>query len=90
MRPKIFSLVGPIIAISLLLIFVSSAQPAESDRPIRWATPIQMPGVGSFYKITDYLYRSEQPTEEGMKNLTRMGNKDRNKPTGVPFRCGQN
>ena len=73
MRPKIFSLVGPIIAISLLLICVSSAQPAESDRPIRWATPIQMPGVGGFYRITDYLYRSEQPTEEGMKNLARMG-----------------
>jgi len=32
-----------------------------------------MPGVGSFYKITDYFYRSEQPTEEGMKNLARMG-----------------
>ena len=32
-----------------------------------------MPGVGSFYKITDYLYRSEQPTEEGMKNLGKMG-----------------
>jgi len=32
-----------------------------------------MQGVGNFYKITDYLYRSEQPTEEGMKNLKKMG-----------------
>jgi protein tyrosine/serine phosphatase len=60
-------------AFSWLLIFVSSGLAAASDRPLRWATPIQMPGVGSFYKITDYLYRSEQPTEEGMKNLGKMG-----------------
>jgi tyrosine-protein phosphatase SIW14 len=57
----------------LLFIFGSSKITAESDRPIRWATPIQMQGVGNFYKITDYLYRSEQPTEEGMENLKTMG-----------------
>jgi hypothetical protein len=56
-------------AIPLLSIFVSSGQAAESDRPMSWATPIQMQGLGNFYKVTDYLYRSEQPTEEGMKNL---------------------
>jgi protein tyrosine/serine phosphatase len=60
-------------AFSVLLIFGSSGLAAETSRPMRWATPIQMPGVGSFYKITDYLYRSEQPTEEGMKNLGKMG-----------------
>jgi protein tyrosine/serine phosphatase len=60
-------------ALSWLLVFVSSGLTAASDRPNRWATPIQMPGVGSFYRITDYLYRSEQPTEEGMKNLAGMG-----------------
>ena len=60
-------------AIFLLLIFWSSGLAAESDRPTRWATPIQMQGVDNFFKITDYLYRSEQPTEEGMKNLERMG-----------------
>lgn len=32
-----------------------------------------MQGVGNFYKVTDYLYRSEQPTQEGMKNLKKMG-----------------
>ena len=32
-----------------------------------------MQGVGNFYKVTDYLYRSDQPTEEGMKNLEKMG-----------------
>ena len=73
MSIKIIFSISLIKAISLLLIIGSSAQSAESDRPISWATPIQMQGVGNFYKVTDYLYRSEQPTQEGMKNLKKMG-----------------
>jgi protein tyrosine/serine phosphatase len=65
-------------AISLLLIFVSSVlgcalSRVESIRPVQWATPAQLRGAGNLYKVTDYLYRSEQPTEEGMKNLERLG-----------------
>jgi protein tyrosine/serine phosphatase len=30
-------------------------------------------GVPNLYKVTDYLYRSGQPTEEGMKNLKTLG-----------------
>lgn len=71
-RKIIFS-ISLINAILLLFIFTSSCLTAESNRPISWATPTQMQGVGNFYKITDYLYRSEQPTEEGMKNLEKMG-----------------
>ena len=73
MRKKNLFSICLIKAISLLLIPGSSALAAESDRPTSWATPIQMQGVGNFYQITDYLYRSEQPTEEGMKNLKKMG-----------------
>jgi protein tyrosine/serine phosphatase len=65
-------------AISLLLIFVSSVlgcalNRVESIRPVEWATPVELPGVANLYKVTDYLYRSEQPTEDGMKNLERLG-----------------
>ena len=60
-------------AISLLSIFWSTGLAAETSRPTSWGTPIPMQGVGGFHKITDYLYRSEQPTEEGMKNLEKMG-----------------
>ena len=73
MGSKIIFPLSLIIAFFWLLIFVASGLAAETDRPIRWATPIQVQGVGSFYKITDYLYRSEQPTEEGMKHLEKMG-----------------
>ncbi len=73
MSLKIIFSISLIEAISLLLIFGSLGESAESDRPISWATPIQMQGVSSLYKITDYLYRSDQPTEEGMKNFEKMG-----------------
>jgi len=45
----------------------------ESNRPMSWATSMQSEGFVNIYKITDYLYRSEQPTAEGMKNLERLG-----------------
>ena len=72
MRKKNLFSICLIKAILLLFIFESSSLTAESNRPISWATPIQMQGVGNFYQITDYLYRSEQPTEEGIKNLKKM------------------
>jgi protein tyrosine/serine phosphatase len=64
--------------ISLLLIFVSfflgcALTKVESNRPAEWATPVQMRGAGNLYKVTDYLYRSEQPIEEGMRNLNKLG-----------------
>ena len=65
-------------AISLLVIFVSSVlgcalNRVESSRPAQWATPVQLQGTANLYKVTDYLYRSGQPTEEGMKNLKTLG-----------------
>ena len=64
--------------ISLLLIFVSSLlgcalDRVESNRPVQWATPVQLRGAPNLYKVTDYLYRSEQQTKEGMKNLKTLG-----------------
>ena len=65
-------------AISLLLIFVSfvlgcALSRVESSRPLQWSAPVNLQGVANLYKVTDYLYRSEQPTEEGMKNLEKLG-----------------
>ena len=65
-------------AVCLLLIFLPSVlgcalNRVESNRPVQWATPVQLPGAANLYKVTDYLYRSEQPTEEGMKSLERLG-----------------
>jgi tyrosine-protein phosphatase SIW14 len=38
----------------------------------RWAEPLTCEGVGNFYRVSPTLYRGEQPTKEGMKNLSKM------------------
>jgi protein tyrosine/serine phosphatase len=51
-------------------------QPATTkadDRPTKWARKLTLEGVENFYKVSDVLYRSAQPTAEGMKNLEKMG-----------------
>jgi len=52
----------------LLLFLVSSVlgcalNRGESSRPVQWATPVELRGAANLYKVTDYLYRSEQPTD---------------------------
>lgn len=42
-------------------------------RPDKWAKPVQRAGVPNLYKINDSLYRSAQPTAEGMTNLVALG-----------------
>jgi len=46
---------------------------ADTNRPPSWATPIELAGVPNLHKVSDTLYRSAQPTAEGMKNLEKMG-----------------
>lgn len=54
--------------------FISSAPAAEiASRPAQWAQPITLPGVPNLHKINDQLYRSAQPTKEGMANLSKLG-----------------
>jgi protein tyrosine phosphatase (PTP) superfamily phosphohydrolase (DUF442 family) len=42
-------------------------------RPTEWAQPIELNGVPNLHRITDQLYRSAQPSAEGMENLKAMG-----------------
>lgn len=59
----------------LLIIFIigSPALAAELNRPSEWAVQMQLQGVDNLYKINDNMYRSAQPTKQGMKNLKKMG-----------------
>jgi len=50
----------------------TAAQAAPVRNP-RWAAPITLEGVANLYRISPNLYRSEQPTALGMKNLERLG-----------------
>lgn len=44
-----------------------------TNRPARWAKPVELDGVANLHKLSDSLYWSAQPTAEGMKNLKAIG-----------------
>jgi protein tyrosine phosphatase (PTP) superfamily phosphohydrolase (DUF442 family) len=49
------------------------AETPAPNRPAHWAQPIRLEGVPNLHKVSDALYRSAQPSSEGMKNLKAMG-----------------
>ncbi len=57
----------------VLLNTAYGAETSPTDRPAHWAKPIQMKGVPNLHKVSDTLYRSAQPSAEGMRNLKAMG-----------------
>ena len=64
-----------IISIIILVWFnLSYADEAPSaNRPAHWAKPMLVDGVPNLHKVSDSLYRSAQPSAEGMANLKAMG-----------------
>ena len=46
---------------------------AKAARPGKWAVPMTLAGVPNLHKVSDGLYRSAQPTAEGMTNLVALG-----------------
>ena len=53
----------------MALFLVAAADP----RPAEWARPIRLVGVPNLHQVTHSVYRSAQPTAEGMKNLQELG-----------------
>jgi protein tyrosine/serine phosphatase len=49
-----------------------AAAPAAA-RAAHWAVPMSLDGVPNLHQITPTLYRSEQPTALGFKNLEKLG-----------------
>lgn len=56
----------------LLALPVLAAEPV-TNRPSSWAQPITMEGVPNIFQVSTNLYRSAQPTAQGMQNLKRHG-----------------
>jgi len=52
---------------------LASVSIASDRRPANWAQPVSLAGVPNLHKVNDGLYRSAQPTAEGMKALQAMG-----------------
>ena len=42
-------------------------------RPVQWAQPVRLAGVGNLYQVDDGLYRSANPSTAGWKNLEHLG-----------------
>ena len=51
----------------------TTAPQATAARNARWSVPVKLEGVPNLHRITPTLYRSEQPTALGMKNLEKLG-----------------
>ena len=47
--------------------------PAAGTPTRQWATKINLTGVPNFYKVSDDLYRGAQPSEEGFRQLEKLG-----------------
>jgi len=45
----------------------------EISRLGKWAVPIEKQGVPNLHKVSDQVYRSAQPTEEGMEKIKQLG-----------------
>ncbi|MGW8248522.1 MAG: dual specificity protein phosphatase family protein [Acidiferrobacterales bacterium] len=60
-------------AATLLMVGHAFASDPQNSRPAYWAQPVELKGVPNLYRITNNLYRSAQPSAEGMRNLKRMG-----------------
>lgn len=52
-----------------------AAPPNEKsvDRPKSWAQPLSVNGVPNLHRVSGNLFRSAQPTEEGMRQLKATG-----------------
>lgn len=45
----------------------------ESKRPESWAQKVTAPPLYNLFRVSNDLYRSEQPSKEGMKTLEKIG-----------------
>lgn len=76
-RNKRFAAVGAAVTIMIVIaIYVAMVVTEETvlvPRPESWGQPVEIEGVNNLYKLSDDLYRSGQPTAEGMANLEEMG-----------------
>ncbi|MBU0756374.1 MAG: dual specificity protein phosphatase family protein [Planctomycetes bacterium] len=77
MNIRLLSALAIILLATFMLIFAGdtgcATKPPPIDRPAIWAQPLKVPGVPNLYRVDENLYRSAQPTAEGMRYLKKMG-----------------
>jgi protein tyrosine phosphatase (PTP) superfamily phosphohydrolase (DUF442 family) len=61
------------ISIGCMLAGAVLAGESLTNRPASWAEPVMLDGVPNLHQVTTNLYRSAQPTAQGMQNLKEKG-----------------
>ena len=51
----------------------TQASTQAATRPAKWAEPLKVEGVPNLHRVAPGLYRSAQPTAEGLKRMEEMG-----------------
>jgi protein tyrosine/serine phosphatase len=63
-----------LIAASIFLLMdYAGADTSVYPRPETWAQPVKLEGVPKLYRVSDALYRSEQPSALGLQKLKKFG-----------------
>ena len=62
-----------VMAACLILANIAVALEPSTNQPASWAQPVKVDGVPNLHKVNATLYRSAQPTSQGMNNLKEMG-----------------
>lgn len=62
-----------LIVAAFILLIQATSYASGPSRPQTWAKSIRLEGVPNLHKIDNHLYRSAQPTKEGVKKLKEMG-----------------
>jgi protein tyrosine phosphatase (PTP) superfamily phosphohydrolase (DUF442 family) len=78
-KKRLLAAIGAVVLITLTVAVplttrtICANETVLDPRPESWAQPIEIEGVPNLYKLSDDLYRSAQPSAEGMANLEEMG-----------------
>lgn len=59
--------------VGLVLVLAGSACAEPRVRPVEWAQPVIEAELDNFYRVSDVLYRAQQPDEQEIKELATMG-----------------
>jgi protein tyrosine/serine phosphatase len=62
-----------VIVICCLSLAALGAEPVQAPRPAEWATPLTEASLPNLHRVTPNLYRSAQPTAEGMRAAEKLG-----------------
>ena len=57
----------------LLLLAICPCPARGQERSPAWAVPVYVEGLPNLHRVTAHLYRSAQPTAEGLRNAAGMG-----------------